>query len=230
MIINTQAPKNKILGIIFDLDGTLINSEQNYYESERLILSKYGVNFTFEDKKKYMGVGYKDFTESIKKIYDINETQENLILQMKTLYLELAEKNTELFPIMKDFINILKSKEYPMSIATGSSKEILNILLKKLNINDFFKYIVSSDEVSSGKPSPEIFLETAKRMNIDPKNILVFEDSKNGVEAALNAKMNLIALPMPQDNLNTVFYKSDILFEKGIDKFDINKILQWINK
>lgn len=108
-----------------------------------------------------------------------------------------------------------------MAVASETPKSILIKLLTKLGILHYFDVIVSAEEVENGKPAPDIFIETAKRLHTPAENILVFEDSENGVESAKKAHMICIATPyLVNDPLENIFYEADILFKKGIKEFD----------
>ncbi len=219
----------KIQAIIFDLDGTLIDSEQNYYLADKKLLGEYGINFTEEMKAEYVGTGNLDMMKKIKKIYNIKDSVEYLHKRKNSLYLELARNNTKVFPKMKDFLQKVKEIGYKIGLASGSSKEIIDEIVVLTKLKSFFDAIVAGDEVENSKPAPDIFLLAAKRLNIKPEKCLVIEDSKYGIEAAKRANMFSVAIPSIKETpFPEIFYKADILFKNGMEEFDFNIILTWL--
>ncbi|OHD12055.1 MAG: hydrolase [Spirochaetes bacterium GWD1_27_9] len=220
-----------IKAVIFDLDGTLIDSEDNYYEADKILLSRYGIDFTQEDKKQYIGTGNLEMMKRIKLRYNINETAETLLEKKNSLYLNLAKNNTKVFSEMKEFLNLLKDNNYPLAVASGSSPIILEELLTSLDLKKYFDIIVSAEEVKKGKPAPDIFLETANRLNIEPHNCCVIEDSQYGVEAAKKAFMYCIAIPyLTEKPLADSFTLADLIFEDGMKQFLAKKAFDWVKE
>ena len=219
----------KIEAVIFDLDGTIIDSEENYYLADKKLLQTYGINFTQEMKAQYIGTGNLDMMKKIKSIYNIPDSIEYLHKKKNQLYLELARKNTKVFPEMKKLLQILKKQKYKIGLASGSSKEIIEEILDLTNLRFFFDATVAGDEVEHSKPAPDIFLLASKRLQVNKENCLVIEDSKYGVDAAKSAGMLCIAIPsILEDPFPEIFYKADFLFKNGIKEFSVEKVLQWI--
>lgn len=223
--------KSKIEAIIFDLDGTLVDSEPNYFESDRKLLAEYGVmNFDAAMKNKYAGLGSKDMLEDIKKIYSIHESVGNLLVKKNNYYLEIARKNTVVFPEMKKFLDLLQGNHYPIALASGSSPAVIDEILTITDLKKYFDVILSAEHVEKGKPEPDIFLEAAKRLDVLPENCLVVEDSQYGVEAAKRASMYCIAVPYWENaDLPEIYFKADLLFRNGISEFTSEKAYQWMS-
>ncbi|HOJ62848.1 MAG TPA: HAD family phosphatase [Spirochaetota bacterium] len=218
-----------IEGVIFDLDGTLIDSENNYYLADKKLLEMYGIDFTEKMKAQYIGTGNLDMMKKIKEIYNIPDSVEFLHKKKNELYLELARRNTVVFPEMKKLLEILREKDYKIALASGSSKEVIDEIMVLTGLNIFFDAIVAGDEVVNSKPAPDIFILAAKRLNIEPERLLVIEDSKYGVEAAKNAGMLCIAIPsIIEDPFPEIFYKADFLFKNGMKDFQKEKVLEWL--
>lgn len=117
-----------------------------------------------------------------------------------------------------------------MAIATGSNSAIATDILKSLDIWDYFTMILSSSEVKRGKPEPDIFIETARRMGVEPSAIMVFEDTRFGVEAAVRAGMSCVAMPAPSDNSDDrLFDQADCLIKGGPDELDPQSFFWWFD-
>lgn len=218
-----------IKAVIFDLDGTLIDSEKNYYEGDRRFLEGYGIPYPPEKHKDYMGVGNLAMIHKIKKQHGINEPDEDMLRRKNAIYMEIARQNTVVFPEMLKLLNLLTAAGYPMAIASGSSPAILQELLTSTGIIHYFKVILSADNVKRGKPAPDIFLLTAEKLGIPPENCLVFEDSQYGVEAAKRAFMQCAAVPyFLKPPLPDNFLMTDLLYPSGMDEFKAEHAMGWI--
>jgi beta-phosphoglucomutase family hydrolase len=224
--------KNKVKAVIFDLDGTLVDSEPNYSEADDKMLAEYGIaELDTEMKNKYVGIGTKEMMEDIKKIYHINESIANLVAKKNKYYLEIAKKNTPVFPEMHKFLKFLKSNNYPLALASGSSPEIIDTVLTITKLKEYFDVVLSAEQVENGKPAPDVFLEAAKQLGVASENCLVVEDSQPGVEAAKNASMYCMALPyMMEESFHESFIMADLLFKKGISEFRVEKAIEWLQE
>lgn len=219
-----------IRGIIFDLDGTLIDSEENHYESDRIMLARRGVSFSREDKRAFIGKDISEIVRRIKANYGLESDVQSLIDEKNAIYRSLALKSTRLYPPMRAVLEGFSERKLPMAIATGSNSTIATDILKSLDIWDYFTITLSSSEVNRGKPEPDIFLETARRMGIEPSAIMVFEDTRFGVEAAVRAGMSCVALPAPSDNADDSFFdEADCLIKGGPDELDPQSFFWWFD-
>lgn len=220
----------RIDAVIFDFDGTVVDSEPNYYEADRLLMAEYGIHFTFDMKKEFIGGGNKKMMEELNRRYNLSVTVEDMVKQKNRLYLNIALKNTPIYPEMLQFIKMLVREGIPIALASGTSSSVLNRLVYHLGLNQYFDAVISSDEIGKSKPEPDIFLEAAKKIHSAPKNCLVVEDSAFGIEAGLRAGMQVMAIPYIIDEpLNEIFFKSDILFQHGQSEFSAKKAMDWVN-
>ena len=219
-----------VKAVIFDLDGTLIDSEENHYESDRVLLARRGVSFSREDKKAFVGKDINEMVRRIKANYGLASDVQSLMDEKNPIYRSLALKSSRLYPPMKRILEEFRKRKLPMSIATGSNASIAGEILESLGVRDFFSMIVSSSEVRKGKPEPDIFLETARRMGVAPSATIVFEDTRFGVEAALRAGMTCVALPAPSDTADDkIFQQADCLIKGGPDELDPQSFFWWFD-
>jgi beta-phosphoglucomutase family hydrolase len=221
-----------IAGAIFDLDGTLINSEDNYYISDKLFLSRYGIDFDDEFRFDMVGRGAAELFRIISERYPENGINaipiKELLRQKDETYIEYAEGHTEVFPRMLELLESLKARKLPLAIASGSTPAVIGRMLELTGLSSFFDTVVSSVEVARGKPFPDVFVEAARRLGVSPERCLVFEDSQFGVEAAKRAGMYCVAVPTVFGKaLPAVFRSADLLFEDGQESFSVNAVLDW---
>lgn len=219
-----------IEAIIFDLDGTIIDSEPVYFRTDQILLSEYGIHdFSLEEKRKYFGLSTLELISKWKELYpQITDSVRILTKKSNSIYEKLAKTETKCFPKMKDLILALYKLDYPMAVASGSSRSTIGNTLKMVDLLSYFQHYVSSEEVPHGKPAPDVFVEAANRLGVQPQNCLVLEDSLFGVIAAKKANMYCIATPVPQEELPSAFHQADLLFPGGMDQFSVNKVLEWI--
>ena len=161
----------RIDSVIFDFDGTVVDSEPNYYEADRLLMAKYGIDFTFDMKKEFIGCGNAKMMKELNRRYNLPVMAENMIKEKNKLYLDLALKNTPIYPEMLKFIKMLVREGIAVALASGTSSSILNRLVYHLDLQQYFDAVISSDDVGKSKPEPDIFLEAAKKIHTDPKKL-----------------------------------------------------------
>lgn len=220
-----------VQGVIFDLDGTLIDSEKNYYEADRRLLKEYGIDLTPEMKKEYIGCGNLDMLKAMKKRFGIADSPETLLKKKNDYYMETARSNTIVYPKTFSLLKKLKQEGYPLVLASGSSPGVLEEILTIAGLKHYFSLIISSEEVKHGKPDPQIFLESARRLDLLPQRCVVIEDSPQGVEAAKRALMLCIAIPsITEKPLHKSYLQADLLFENGMADFDESKAFHWIKQ
>ena len=226
-----KQPTRKFSAVIFDLDGTLVDSEPLYLEADQKIFRPLGIIVEAEHKKPYTGLSSHCFLADIKKQYDLSISVEELLTRKNAAYMELAQERTHVFPEMRTFVSLLKEHGYPLAVASGSSKEVIDAVLEAADLLTYFDVTLSSSQVKKGKPAPDVFLEAARLLNTPPQACLVMEDSCYGVEAAKNAQMSCIAIPPAEAApLADCFYEAELLFAKGMDEFTAAKAFAWLRQ
>ncbi|WP_414167085.1 HAD family hydrolase [Streptoverticillium reticulum] len=218
------------LAVIFDLDGTLVDSEPNYYAAGRRTLAHYGVHdFTWEDHCRFIGIGTLETLETLRSAYRIEAPAAELLALQNRFYRELAAAGTEVFPEMRKFVERLHAAGIPLAVASGSSLRTIGAVLSATGLSVFFPVAVSAEEVPHGKPEPDVFLEAARRLGVAPGRCIVVEDAAPGAEAAHRAGMRCIAVPyaagMPQD---AGFTTAGLVFAGGQEEFDAEQAYAWV--
>ncbi|MFT3914420.1 MAG: HAD-IA family hydrolase [Anaeromyxobacteraceae bacterium] len=222
-------PAVPVRALIFDLDGTLVDSEPNYYLADRDLLARRGITFTEEDKARYVGGGNLDMMIDVRRRYGLPERPEALVEEKNAIYLALAERSTPVYPGMRRLLDLAREAGLRVAVASGTSPAVLSRVLEVTGLGAALPVVVSAEEVARGKPSPLIFLETARRLDVPPEACAVVEDSRPGVEAALRAFMRCIAVPyLPARPLHPTFGLADLLFEGGMETFDPDRAMAWL--
>ncbi|MGI5373545.1 HAD family hydrolase [Streptomyces sp. CA-251387] len=184
------------ISVIFDLDGTLVDSEPNYYEASRELLARHGApGFTWQDNEQYVGIGTWETLGRWQERYGIATPRAELLEELNRRYLELARVATPVYPEMRKFVELLATDGVPMAVASGSSPEAITAILSGTGLDAHLRTVVSADEVEHGKPAPDVFLEAARRLGVAPGDCVVVEDAAPGAAAAHAAGMRCIAIP-----------------------------------
>ncbi|KAK9284330.1 hypothetical protein L1049_023501 [Liquidambar formosana] len=199
-----------VLAVILDLDGTLLNTEKATKDVLKEFLAKYGKVLDREKEDGMLGMAQKESAIAIVKNYDLPLTPDQFIKEITPFYIEKWPQARAL-PGANRLIRHLHKHGVPFALASNSLRD--NIYAKitpHAGWKEYFSVILGIDQVKSGKPSPDIFLEAAKRMGVDAVRCLVIEDSLVGVRAAKAAGMKVVAVP-PQSEANRASIADSVL-------------------
>ncbi|WP_330177114.1 HAD family phosphatase [Streptomyces sp. NBC_01498] len=216
--------------VVFDLDGTLVDSEPNYYEAGRRLLAGHGVpDFSWEQHTRYIGISTRETLEAWRTEYGIGAPLDELLLAKNRIYLELARASTEVFPEMRALVERLHTRGAPMAVASGSSRAAIEAVLDGTGLTPYFTLVVSAEEVPRGKPAPDVFLEAARRLGVDPADCVVLEDAAPGVRAARAAGMRCVAVPYVRSTADDpAFREAELLFPRGQEEFTARAVYAWL--
>ena len=184
-------------GFIFDLDGVIVDTAKYHYLAWKKLANQLGFEFTKEQNELFKGVSRKRCLEILIEIGNIEATQEQFetwMVEKNVDYLTYIE-NMDTSEILPDIPKILEFlKEENISIALGSASKNARPILEKVNLLHYFDVIVDGNNVTKAKPDPEVFLLAAKKLGINAKDCVVFEDAVAGIKAANTAKMISIGI------------------------------------
>jgi HAD superfamily hydrolase (TIGR01509 family) len=216
--------------VVLDLDGTLVDSEPNYFEASRHTLAEHGVpDFTWQEHESYVGISTQETIEILRQKYGIQTPVDALLTEMNTRYLALARAGTPVYPQMRKFVERLHEEGVPMAVASGSSPEAIDAILSGTGLAAQLRIYVSADEVTHGKPAPDVFLEAARRLGAMPAHCTVLEDAIPGAAAAYAAGMRCIAIPYVAAQADDpAFATAGLLFRGGQREFTAEAAYDWL--
>ena len=214
-------------GFIFDLDGVIVDTAKYHFIAWRNLANSIQIDFTELQNEQLKGVSRVKSLEKILKWggKQISENQFTQLMQQKNDdYLSHIDKmdNQEILPDVCKVLDFLSEEN--QGIALGSASKNARMILKKVNLINQFEVIVDGNDVTKGKPNPEVFLNAATALDIPKKHCIVFEDSVAGIQAANAAGMISIGIGEA-----TVLHEADYVF-KDFTEMDINFIKQLIKE
>ncbi len=195
-------------GVIFDLDGVLIDSEGLYYRAYSEVLQPYGVTISQEEYEQHWiatGTG----PEYIVAKHELAVSPEELRKLRSPIYLRLLEQEVRLMPHVEQALARLASY-FALTVATNSNRDALALILQRFGIARFFPVTVARQDYTGAKPLPDAFLTAARKLGLAPTQCVVVEDTYKGVMAAVNAGIACIAVPNQYTRRND-FSKADLL-------------------
>jgi len=180
---------------IFDMNGTMIDDMGFHKKAWIEFCKSYGVDLTEEEfKQKFSGKKNTDILPEILGRKLSSDEIKELSEEKETIYRQVYAPFIKEVPGFKDLIAKLKSKHLKVAIATTAIEPNRKFVLDALHLENEFDVILGDEDVTNGKPHPEIYLETAKKLNVDSSKCLVFEDTPPGVEAGKNAGMKVVGV------------------------------------
>lgn len=182
-------------GILFDMDGVLVDSEKFICEAAIRMFAEHGVHVKPEDFIPFVGSGEGRYLGGVAEKYDFPFDLERDKTRTYDLYAQIVKGKLEPLKGVKEFISKCKEKGIKLAVATSADEVKMNINLREIGIPaSTFDATVSGSEVQHKKPDPEIFVTAARKIGLKPEECLVVEDAVNGVKAAKSAGSKCLAL------------------------------------
>ncbi len=203
-----------IEAFIFDMDGVIIDSEPLHFDVDRQVLEYYGHSITQEQLEGYVGMTNPEFWSILRGEYGMSQTVEEIIeyqLGIKLGVLHAAQM--EPIPGIRELLAELRRGGIPRAIASSSPRVFIEAVLDKFGLRGEFDFVVSSEEVPRGKPSPDVYLRAAELLSADPARCVVLEDARHGIAAAKAAGMACIGYVNPNSG-NQDLTQADLIVDE----------------
>lgn len=184
-----------VQGVALDMDGLLFDTERIYFQVGDIVLQRRGFRFSSELQRQMMGrVGLSAIGEMIA-FHRLDEVPADLLAESNIVYAELLLDHLQPMPHMERFIDHLIRSGVPFGVATSSQRQFVEMILPTTSWHDRLSFVLTGDDVTHGKPHPEMYLKAAELLSVAPEKMLVLEDSGNGAAAALAAGAITVAVP-----------------------------------
>ena len=196
-----------IKGVIFDMDGTIVDSLPFHYKAWKIFFNENKVENFSEKLKDYKGGGTLDLMTAV---YGDKYSRKELKIMTddkEIIFREIYKNNVVPIAGFMEMFELIKSKKILVGIASNAIRKNVKMILSELKIYEKFDSIICGDEVKKGKPDPEMFNETVDRFNLKKEECLIFEDSVEGVTAAANSRVDVVGI--------TSSTSGKILMDKG---------------
>jgi HAD superfamily hydrolase (TIGR01509 family) len=183
-----------IEAFVFDLDGVLIDSEQVWDEAREQLAKERGGRWHPGAQRDMMGMSSTEWSRYMHDVIGLPEPPEEINREVVE---RLAAIYSEHLPVISGAREAVErmALRWPLGVASSSNRELIELVLELLGIAHLFAALVSSEEVGRGKPAPDVYLEAARRLDVDPRCAAAVEDSHNGIHAARAAGMCVLAIP-----------------------------------
>tara|TARA_A100001037_G_scaffold306854_1_gene357255 strand:- start:24834 stop:25493 length:660 start_codon:yes stop_codon:yes gene_type:complete len=182
--------------ILFDMDGVLLDSEPLFLKAINDSLIEYGVDvITDEENRSFLiGTTIHQTWERIKSVRSLDKSVEELISDYEQHVLQIFGGPLDARPGVKDLVAYCKSQHIPIAVASSSQHRWIDIKLKAIGLYDVFDSVMGGDDVTNGKPDPEVYLRSAEKLGISPIDCIAVEDSPVGIASAVSSGAYTIAV------------------------------------
>ena len=212
-----------IKGIIFDMDGTIVDSLPYHHEAWKIFFNENQVE-NFSDKlKDYKGGGTLDLMKAVYgNKYSLKDLK-SMSDEKEVIFRDIYKGKINPIEGFKKFLIDIKSKHILVGLASNAVRKNVSLIINELNIFNDFDSIICGDEVNNGKPNPEMFNKTINRFNIKKDECLIFEDSLEGVKAAKNSGIKVVGISSSTSD-KTLIDAGSIKTISNYIGFDLSKI------
>jgi HAD superfamily hydrolase (TIGR01509 family) len=183
-----------IEAVVFDLDGVIVDSEQVWDDVRERLAKERGGRWHEGAQAAMMGMSSPEWSVYMHDEIGLSESPEEI--NEEVVRRMLARYGDEL-PLIDGAVEAVRrlADAFPLAVASSSNRPLIETVLREARIDDRFDAVVSSEEVAAGKPAPDVYLEAARRLGVEPTHAAAIEDSSNGIRAAHAAGMRVIAVP-----------------------------------
>jgi HAD superfamily hydrolase (TIGR01509 family) len=211
-------------GIIFDLDGTMVDNMMIHHRAWQRKLKELGMDLSLpEVMQKVHGVN-EEILERLFGDRFTSEERKRYSKEKEAEYRNIFKSDLKLIAGLHEFLIILKERKIPLGIGSAAPPENVDFVLDNLGIRHFFKVVLHARNVSAGKPHPEIYLKVADGLGLPVKDCLIFEDSPVGVEAARRAGSSAIVVTTTHNEDEFKDFPNVLKFITDYTKIDLNQL------
>ena len=180
--------------VVFDLDGVLLDTEELWDEARRQLAEERGSRWHEQAQRAMMGMSSPEWSRYMHDEIGLPDPPEEIAAEVVR---RLEELYRERLPVIPGAIEAVRrlGQRWPLGVASSSNRPLIDLFIELTGTAALFQATVSSEEVARGKPAPDVYLEAARRLGVDPGRAVAIEDSENGIRSAAAAGMHVIATP-----------------------------------
>lgn len=187
--------EDDVRAVIFDLDGVIVDSEIWWDDVRRDFAAARGRAWSTDDRLAVMGANSRQWSTTMRGRLRLDDPVERI--EREVVDAVVARYEAEGPPLIEGAVDAVRSiaSRWPAAVASSAHTEVIAAALRAVGLEDQLRVVVSSDEVAHGKPEPDVYLEAARRLGVEPGRCVVVEDSLNGVKAGKAAGMTVVLVP-----------------------------------
>jgi len=184
-----------ILAVVFDMDGVLVDTEHLWDEVREELTTEWGGRYTPEAQEAMMGMSSLEWSRYLHETVGLREPPETINAEVVRRMLARYEVDLPVVPGAVEAVRRLDEEGFRLAVASSSNRELIDAVLRRIELAALFEATVSSEEVGRGKPEPDVYVEAARRLAVAPERCAAIEDSASGIRAARAAGMRVVAYP-----------------------------------
>jgi HAD superfamily hydrolase (TIGR01509 family) len=181
--------------VVFDLDGVIVDTEHVWDDVREELTRDWGGRYTPDAQRAMMGMSSTEWSRYMHDVVGLPQPPDEISGEVVRRLLARYAVDLPLIPGAVEAVHALHASGLPLAVASSSNRPLIDAVLDTAGIADAFTATVSSEEVARGKPSPDVYLEAARRLGIEATECVAVEDSANGIRAAHAAGMRVVAYP-----------------------------------
>ena len=183
-----------IEGVVFDLDGLLLDSEQVWDAAREQLAEERGGRWHANAQRDMMGMSSPEWSRYMHDVIGLSEPPDEINREVVRRLEAIYRERLPVIPGAREAVERIAAR-WPLALASSSNRGLIDLVLDLLGVAELFKATVSSEEVARGKPAPDVYLEATRRLGVDQLRAAAVEDSHNGIRAAKAAGLRTIAIP-----------------------------------
>ncbi len=187
----------RVDAVVFDLDGVILDSEHVWNQARERLAHERGGRWHEGAQRDMMGMSSLEWSRYMHDVIGLRESSEEISTEV-VRRLEAIYRDE--LPLVEGAVDAVRrlGKRWPLGLASSSNRELIDLVLDLADLAAAFQTTVSSEEVARGKPAPDVYLEAARRLAVEPARCAAVEDSQNGIRSAKAAGMRVVAVPNPR--------------------------------